>query len=154
MVARSDRFGSMIAEIFMDVEIRIFVYGTLKPGAANFDRYCGSNVVKIQPGYVAGYLYDLPLLGYPGMTHGGDRVYGFILSFNDGTILTALDELEDYHPHRQPTENEYTRELVTTYTLDGNVYLSAWVYLMTLDRIEQLGGVFLPDGWWEGLTIL
>jgi gamma-glutamylcyclotransferase (GGCT)/AIG2-like uncharacterized protein YtfP len=30
----------MVAEIFMDAEIQIFVYGTLKPGAANFDRYC------------------------------------------------------------------------------------------------------------------
>jgi gamma-glutamylcyclotransferase (GGCT)/AIG2-like uncharacterized protein YtfP len=134
----------------MDTEVQIFVYGTLKPGAANFDRYCGAKVVNSQRGYVAGCLYDLPLLGYPGMTHGSDRVHGFILSFHDSTILAKLDELEDYHPHRQPTENEYSRELVTTYTIDGSVYISAWAYLMTLDRIKQLGGILLPNGWWEG----
>ena len=138
----------------MDADIHIFVYGTLKPGATNFDRYCGGKVVKIQRGYVEGCLYELPLLGYPGMTNGTDRVHGFILSFLDRTILIELDELEDYHPHRQPAENEYNRELVNTYTLDGNIYLSAWVYLMTLDRIEQLDGMILPNGWWEGSTIL
>jgi gamma-glutamylcyclotransferase (GGCT)/AIG2-like uncharacterized protein YtfP len=138
----------------MNADIHIFVYGTLKPGAANFDRYCGEKVVNSQRGYVDGCLYDLPLLGYPGMTHGTDRVYGFILSFHDTTILAELDELEDYYPHRQSTENEYTRELVTTYTLDGNVYVSAWVYVMTLDRIEQLGGILVPNGWWEDSIIL
>jgi gamma-glutamylcyclotransferase (GGCT)/AIG2-like uncharacterized protein YtfP len=138
----------------MDGDIQVFVYGTLKPGAANFDRYCGGKVVKSQRCYTQGCLYELPSLGYPGMIHGIDRVHGFILSFNDKTILAELDELEDYDPHRQPSENDYNRELVTTYTIDGIPYLSAWAYFMNLDRIEALGGILIPNGCWESPTIL
>jgi gamma-glutamylcyclotransferase (GGCT)/AIG2-like uncharacterized protein YtfP len=137
----------------MDANLQVFVYGTLKPGAANFDRYCGDKVVKIQRGYTQGCLYEFPSLGYPGMIHGSDRVHGFILSFCDQTILTELDELEDYDPHRQPSDNEYNRELVTTYTTDGIPYLSAWAYFMNLDRIAVLGGILIPNGWWESSTI-
>ena len=68
--------------------------------------------------------------------------------FNDFTILQELDELEDYDPRRQPVENDYTRELVITYPLTENSSTLAWVYLMTPDRIQQLGGILLPNGWW------
>jgi gamma-glutamylcyclotransferase (GGCT)/AIG2-like uncharacterized protein YtfP len=138
----------------MDSDLQVFVYGTLKPAAANFDRYCGGKVVKSQRVYTQGCLYKLPSLGYPGMIHGIDRVHGFILSFHDQTILAELDELEDYDPQRQPSENEYNRELVTTYTIDRIPYFSAWAYFMTLDRIEALGGILIPNGWWESPTVL
>jgi gamma-glutamylcyclotransferase (GGCT)/AIG2-like uncharacterized protein YtfP len=153
-MARQDRSKSTVAKLFMDSDLHIFVYGTLKPGAANFDRYCGGKVFKSQHGYTQGYLYELPSLGYPGMIHGIDRVHGFILSFNDTTILAELDELEDYDPHRQPIENEYNRELVTTYTIDGIPYLSAWTYFMNLDRVKVLGGILIPNGWWKSPIVL
>lgn len=66
----------------------------------------------------------------------------------DITILQKLDKLEDYDPQRQPVENDYTRELVITYPLNGNSRILAWAYFMTPDRIQQLGGVLLPQGWW------
>jgi gamma-glutamylcyclotransferase (GGCT)/AIG2-like uncharacterized protein YtfP len=112
----------------MDDLLHIFVYGSLKPGAANFDRYCRAKVVSSQRGYVDGDLYDLPSLGYPAAIHGRDRVHGFILSFNDETILAKLDELEDYDARRQTSENEYIRELVTTYAIYENRCLSAWAH--------------------------
>lgn len=43
--------------------IRLFVYGTLKRGYWNFERYC-RNAVDIQPATVWGRLYQLPA-GYP-----------------------------------------------------------------------------------------
>jgi gamma-glutamylcyclotransferase (GGCT)/AIG2-like uncharacterized protein YtfP len=134
----------------MDDLLHIFVYGSLKPGAANFDRYCRAKVVSSQRGYVDGDLYDLPSLGYPAAIHGRDRVHGFILSFNDETILAKLDELEDYDARRQTSENEYIRELVTTYAIDENRCLSAWAYFMTPDRVESLGGILVSNGWWAG----
>jgi gamma-glutamylcyclotransferase (GGCT)/AIG2-like uncharacterized protein YtfP len=133
-----------------DSYLHIFVYGTLKPGAANFDRYCGNKVVTSQPAYIPGDLYHLPGLGYPGAIHGTRQVRGFALSFNDSAILQDLDELEDYDPQRQPAENDYIRELVTTYTLDRIPSISAWTYLMTPARIQKLGGILIPDGWWQG----
>jgi gamma-glutamylcyclotransferase (GGCT)/AIG2-like uncharacterized protein YtfP len=130
--------------------LHIFVYGTLKPGAANFDRYCGNKVLNSHPAYIEGDLYHLPGLGYPGAIYGTRQVRGFVLSFDDFAILQDLDELEDYDPQRQPAENDYNRELVTTYTIDRIPSISAWAYFMTPDRVQKFGGVLLPDGWWEG----
>jgi gamma-glutamylcyclotransferase (GGCT)/AIG2-like uncharacterized protein YtfP len=130
-----------------DLSLHIFVYGTLKPGAANFDRYCGSKVITSHHAYIHGELYHFPSLGYPGAIHGARQVHGFVLSFDDRSVLLELDKLEDYDPQRQPAENDYTRELVTTYTLDRTPSSSAWAYFMNPQHIRQFGGVLLPDGW-------
>jgi gamma-glutamylcyclotransferase (GGCT)/AIG2-like uncharacterized protein YtfP len=128
----------------------VFVYGTLKPGAANFDRYCAGKVIVRYRGYIEGCLYDFPQLGYPGITFGHQRVEGFVLSLAEASVLLDLDALEDYDPQGRVEENIYTRYLVPTYTLDGTVGVSAWAYFMTRDRVRQLGGIPIPDGWWEG----
>jgi gamma-glutamylcyclotransferase (GGCT)/AIG2-like uncharacterized protein YtfP len=133
----------------MNSDLHIFVYGTLKPGAANFDLYCSSKVLTSHRAYIYGELYNFPSLGYPGMIHGNKQIYGYVLSFNDTSVLQNLDELEDYDPLRQPAENDYTRELVTTYILDRTPSISAWAYFMNPDRVRQFGGILLPNGWWE-----
>jgi gamma-glutamylcyclotransferase (GGCT)/AIG2-like uncharacterized protein YtfP len=129
--------------------LHVFVYGTLKPGEANFDRYCGNRVISRHRAYIHAELYDFPALGYPGAIHGTSRVHGYVLTFANAEVLIDLDELEDYHPDRLPAENDYTRELVVAYPLEGHVLLSAWAYLMTPTRIQQAGGILVPDGWWE-----
>jgi gamma-glutamylcyclotransferase (GGCT)/AIG2-like uncharacterized protein YtfP len=134
----------------MNADTHVFVYGTLKPGEANFDRYCRNKVIASHRAYINGDLYHLPACGYPGATHGTNKVQGFVLSFNDSAILIDLDKLEDYDPQRQPAENDYTRELVTTYTPDRILQISAWAYFMTPQQIHQLNGIPIPDGWWEG----
>jgi gamma-glutamylcyclotransferase (GGCT)/AIG2-like uncharacterized protein YtfP len=133
----------------MSKVFHVFVYGTLKPGAANFDDYCGNKVITSYRAYIDGELYHLPRLGYPGITHGNRQVHGFVLAFDDLTILQQLDELEDYDPQRQPLDNDYTRELVMTYSIDLTHSISAWAYFMTSDRIQKLRGILLLDGWWE-----
>jgi gamma-glutamylcyclotransferase (GGCT)/AIG2-like uncharacterized protein YtfP len=45
------------------MQIRLFVYGTLKQGERNFAHYC-QGVLAIEPACVLGRLYDLPY-GYP-----------------------------------------------------------------------------------------
>jgi gamma-glutamylcyclotransferase (GGCT)/AIG2-like uncharacterized protein YtfP len=134
----------------MNKYLHVFVYGTLKPGEVNFDRYCGNKIIASRRAYIDGNLYHLPRLGYPGAIHGKRQVHGFVLAFNDDRILWELDELEDYDPRRQQTENDYTREMVTTYAIDGTPDIAAWAYFMTSDQIQKLRGVLLPDGWWEG----
>jgi gamma-glutamylcyclotransferase (GGCT)/AIG2-like uncharacterized protein YtfP len=133
----------------MSSHLHVFVYGTLKPGESNFDRYCADKVVSSHRAYIHGDLYHFSSLGYPGAIYGSRQVHGFVLTFADARILIDLDKLEAYHPQRQPAENDYTRELVTTYPLAGIASVSAWAYFMTPDRIEQWGGSLLPDGWWQ-----
>jgi gamma-glutamylcyclotransferase (GGCT)/AIG2-like uncharacterized protein YtfP len=134
----------------MTKNLHVFVYGTLKPGELNFDRYCGEKVVTSDRAYIYGDLYHLPRLGYPGAIHGTRKLHGFVLCFKDTAILSELDRLEDYDPQRQPTENDYTRELVTTFTPEGNFSLCAWAYFMSLPHVRQLGGILVPNGWWKG----
>jgi gamma-glutamylcyclotransferase (GGCT)/AIG2-like uncharacterized protein YtfP len=128
-------------------EIRVFVYGTLKPGEENYERYCKS-YCKAQAAMVLGRLYDLPL-GYPALTVGELPVYGFLLSFADSDILAILDELEDYSPTRPLDQNEYFRVKTEVFCLDRQPLGWAWTYCMEQTQVQQLGGVLLPDGKWS-----
>jgi len=132
--------------------LSVFVYGTLKPGEANYEFYCASDVVDAKKAWVRGQLYSLPQ-GYPAMTTGNDKVYGYLLSFNNSEVLSSLDELEDYHPQRPSKENLYNRTQVEICDLENNSLGLAWVYLMSFMMIFQLKGTPQIDGWWSGKGI-
>lgn len=125
--------------------MKVFVYGTLKPGESNY-HYCATAIAQ-KEAYTWGRLFHLPL-GYPAMTTGTDKVRGFLLTFADKTILKSLDELEDYQPQRSPQDNEYQRQKVPVYSLAGEPLGEAWSYLMTYSKVKQLGGIFLTSGDW------
>ncbi len=129
--------------------VNIFVYGTLKPGESNYQRYCAGKVLKAQRAIAFGQLFALPF-GYPAMTLGESPVQGFLLSFSDSAVLAHLDWLEDYDPHRPAEQNEYNRQLIKTYTSALDPLATAWAYLMTPQQVHVLGGVLLADGWWSG----
>ncbi|MUG99041.1 gamma-glutamylcyclotransferase [Scytonema sp. UIC 10036] len=130
--------------------LKVFVYGTLKPGEDNYDRYCAGKVVDATSAIAKGKLFALPM-GYPAMVSGDGSVRGYLLSFADSKVLTDLDELEDYHPARDESENLYLRQQIEVQDLQGDSLGWAWVYIMTEELATQLGGIFLPDGWWYKL---
>ncbi|MBN3899378.1 MAG: gamma-glutamylcyclotransferase [Nostoc sp. NOS(2021)] len=132
--------------------VRVFVYGTLKPGEANYKKYCGGKIVDVKRAFVQGKLFALPM-GYPAMTLGDSQVHGYLLSFHNPRILNELDVLEDYQPNRQSPENLYNRQIIEVYELQSLFLGWAWVYLMTLEQVEQLGGFLQPDGWWSGCSL-
>ena len=129
--------------------IKIFVYGTLKPGEINYQHYCAGVAIAATRAYTWGKLYNLPI-GYPAMTLGNSKVEGFLLTFADPAILDRLDELEDYDPMRSPLENEYHRQKIMVYKTSGESIGEAWSYVMTFEKVRQLRGVFLPSGCWSG----
>ncbi|MBE8991480.1 gamma-glutamylcyclotransferase family protein [Nostoc sp. LEGE 12450] len=129
--------------------VRVFVYGTLKPGEANYKKYCAGKVVDVKKAFVEGKLFALPM-GYPAMTLGNSKVYGYLLSFPNPRILNELDVLENYQPSRQPAENLYNRQIIEVYEPQSLSLGWALVYLMTLEQVEQLGGFLQSDGWWSG----
>jgi gamma-glutamylcyclotransferase (GGCT)/AIG2-like uncharacterized protein YtfP len=131
--------------------LRVFVYGTLKPGEANYQRYCAGKVVDSKKAFTLGKLFALPM-GYPAMIPGKNQVHGYLLSFTDMTVLKSLDELEDYQQTNAVSDNLYNRERVEIYHQQSGSLGLAWVYLMTSEAVSRLGGVFLPDGWWSGTT--
>ena len=133
----------------MSNKLRVFVYGSLKPGEVNYLRYCEGKVLEEKPAIAFGKLFDLPL-GYPAMTPGESLVHGFLLTFTDSTILSILDELEDYNPNRILEENEYYRQEIEIYDLDRKSLGFAWVYLMTFAQIQRLCGVIISSVNWRG----
>lgn len=128
--------------------LKIFVYGTLKPGEVNYQRFCAGKVVEEKRAIALGQLFDLPL-GYPAMTMGKRPVQGFLLRFTDLAVSIALDELEGYDPHRPAQENEYDKQQIEIYDLEGESLGLAWVYLMTSQQVQRLGGVLISSGWWS-----
>jgi gamma-glutamylcyclotransferase (GGCT)/AIG2-like uncharacterized protein YtfP len=129
--------------------VRVFVYGTLKPGEANYQKYCALQVISAEPATTRGQLFALPM-GYPAMTLGDSLVHGYLLSFADSGILSGLDELEDYQTSRRISENLYNRQQVEVFNLKEITLAWAWVYLMTPNRVSQIGGILQSDGWWSG----
>jgi gamma-glutamylcyclotransferase (GGCT)/AIG2-like uncharacterized protein YtfP len=131
-------------------KLKVFVYGTLKPQEANYAEYCEGNTIESIEAYTFGCLYHLPTLGYPAMTEGKERVCGYLLTFEDATILDRLDLLETYSPDRNPAENEYQRRLMRVYNLNGASLGDVWAYFMTSAKVEELGGILVPSGCWRG----
>lgn len=130
----------------MSSMLHLFVYGTLKPGYHNYQRYCEGKVIAQQPAIAQGDLFDLPL-GYPAMTSGAGWVKGWLLAFADDTILLALDQLEGYAQATSET-NEYDRCQISIFTPQHLPLGTAWTYCMTRSRIHQHKGVYLPQGEW------
>lgn len=128
--------------------MKVFVYGTLKPGEGNYQRYCQGKVAEACPAIAIGELFALPA-GYPAMTAGVGDVYGFVLTFSSIAILGDLDRLEDYDSLRPPEQNEYQRQEIEIFDRDRQSLGTAWAYLMLRDRIHSLGGIPLPNGSWE-----
>jgi len=128
--------------------VRVFVYGTLKPGEINYQRYCTNQVVEAQKATTLGQLFALPM-GYPAMTMGKELVHGYLLSFAEPLIIHVLDDLEGYQPSRRMSENLYNRQEVEVYNLQGLSWGWAWIYMMNPERVQQLGGIHLVDGCWS-----
>lgn len=147
--------------------IEVFVYGTLKRGERNHDRFC-RGVLRVREASVHGWLYDLPF-GFPALvvpegsslaagtedyaadteTQGSavpgeapsweNVVHGELLTFGDPvTWLPALDDLEGFRPSE---ESMYRRILIPT-RVDGRME-TAWAY-----TIERASGAYLPSGRW------
>lgn len=129
--------------------LKVFVYGTLKPGECNYPRYCEGKVVDSCPAIARGKLFHLRYRGYPAMMVGEGQVQGILLTFADSTVLNDLDRLEDYQPQRPPAQNEYQRQQVEIFHSDWQSLGWAWAYFMLPDRVQTLGGMLLPEGFWS-----
>ncbi|MBD2293323.1 gamma-glutamylcyclotransferase [Anabaena sphaerica FACHB-251] len=127
--------------------LRVFVYGTLKPGEANY-HLCERQVLRAKKAITSGKLFTLPM-GYPAMTLGDGKVHGYLLYFADSAILTALDDLEDYDSTRPTSKNLYNRQSIEIFEPIGLSLGWAWAYLMTPEKVDRFGGIPQMDGCWN-----
>ncbi|MEM7553287.1 MAG: gamma-glutamylcyclotransferase [Cyanobacteria bacterium P01_A01_bin.84] len=137
--------------------LKVFVYGTLKPGESNYQRYCAGKIIPIQVGmtdvtpvraYTFGNLFTLQM-GYPAMTTGKSKVYGYLLAFSDCEIMKDLDDLEGYDPSLNAASNLYNRYQVEIFNLQNQPIGNAWTYFMSQEKVKEFKGVYIKDGWWS-----
>ncbi len=139
-----------------DCELCVFVYGTLKPSGRYHQRYCANFLTAALPAQVKGELYDFSQLGYPALTPGDDWVRGYLLKFCQteavcADILRRLDALEGYVADQVTDSNDdYQRCQLQIFDPGHQPLQMAWVYRMSRAQVRQQGGVYLPDGDWEG----
>lgn len=134
--------------------IQVFVYGTLKPGEINYQRYCAGRGVEAIEAIALGQLYHLSL-GYPAMTAGiqkTQKIKGYVLSFTDPKILDDLDVLEGFDAQRPPHQNDYDRVKIQVYDRLDHPLGQVWTYVMDIQQIQALQGILLLDGEWYPRT--
>lgn len=128
--------------------LKVFVYGTLKPGERNYQFYC-AQAVEVVEAIAYGKLYDLPM-GYPAAVFTESYfVRGYLLAFSQIAVLQSLDQLEDYYPSRPKNQNLYQRHQIEVYNFNNKSLGQAWTYSMSQQQIDFYGGVFVSDGWWR-----
>jgi gamma-glutamylcyclotransferase (GGCT)/AIG2-like uncharacterized protein YtfP len=149
----------------------VFVYGTLKTGQSNHERFC-RGLLSAREATVRGRLYELPF-GFPslvvpeedvyttGTTNyltdaeeqhrtptgllaplpGWDLVHGELLTFGDPE--RRLPTLDTLEGFRPGEKSFYSRILVPAVLVETGETVLAWTY-----TAEPASGVYLPDGRW------
>ena len=123
---------------------RLFVYGSLKFGENNHNRIFSGYDIKITSAWTYGMLYDL---GYfPALTEGNNKVYGELIEFDDPGILQKIDRLEGYVGRNNP-DNFYDRLKINVF-VNSNTPITAWIYLMTKEKIQDIIYEPVQSGVW------
>ena len=149
----------------------IFVYGTLKRGQRNHERFC-RGALAAREATVRGRLYDLPH-GYPALVvprgdvqatgtrfylsdakirshaHAApqdlspdwDTVYGELLTFD--APEKRLPNLDALEGFRPGMRGFYSRVLVPTTLAGASTTVQAWTY-----AVDSTSGTYLPEGRW------
>ncbi|GAA4920841.1 gamma-glutamylcyclotransferase family protein [Streptomyces coeruleoprunus] len=114
-------------------ELPFFVYGTLRPGAHNHDRFLRGRTAAEEPARLpCARLHDGP--GHPYAVRAADgEVVGDLVHAAPGAyagLIAELDRLEDYFGPGHPL-NLYTRETCEVVRVHDGAAVRAWVYLAT-----------------------
>ncbi len=128
--------------------IRVFVYGTLKPGQRNWNRLLSGRVHRFQTARIRGRLYTLRL-GFPAAVPADDWIQGYLLGLPDSELLDRIDALEGFRPDRPARHNRYRRAVTPCFSPTGAPLGRAYAYFMDTDTAEALGGRPLLDGIWR-----
>ncbi|MBA3475066.1 MAG: gamma-glutamylcyclotransferase [Rubrobacter sp.] len=149
----------------------VFVYGTLKRGQRNHERFC-RGVLAVREATVRGRLYDLPFgfpalvvpkedvwatgtadyradveaqnharTGTPVTSPNQDVVHGELMSFDDSE--ERLPALDGLEGFRPGGKSFYGRVLVPATLAETGAIVPVWIYV-----VESASGVYLPGGCW------
>lgn len=133
-------------------EKKVFVYGSLREGFFNYDKYLKNKVSHASLGEVKGKLFHLSHKGYPALLEGEDTIIGEIMEIKDFyENIVSLDEMEGYISFEDASNNEYIRTIMDVKNLHTNTMESCYVYKYVEfnDKNFNQHAVHIPDGDWK-----
>ena len=88
---------------------RFFVYGSLREGFFNYDKYLKGHVLTNEVATTEGDLYHMKHKGYPALVNGNRQIEGEVITVDNPEVLVkALDEMENFYGLGNE-KNEYER---------------------------------------------
>lgn len=130
----------------------LFVYGSLRDGFYNYDKYLKGKVISNTPTILGGKkLYHMPYKGYPAILEGLDVVFGEIIEVEDyDNTVNAIDEMENFISEENPN-NEYHKTLLKVQHLNEDKQELCYVYFYNKDNDEKFDteAVYIPNGDWK-----
>ncbi|NFV14000.1 gamma-glutamylcyclotransferase [Clostridium sporogenes] len=132
----------------------LFVYGSLREGFFNFDKYIKDQIISRRLGKIKGILYHMPNKGYPAALKGNGEVVGEVIELkNWNENIKSLDAMENYISDRNDN-NEYNRELVEVEIMeneDKGKKLKAFAYLYNMndEDVFNKNSIYISHGDWK-----
>ncbi|MGL5964245.1 MAG: gamma-glutamylcyclotransferase family protein [Fusobacteriaceae bacterium] len=129
--------------------MKIFVYGSLREGFFNFDKYINTAAQKIQLGEVNGKLYEIKGKNYPAMLEEDGIVKGEIITL-ENCDMDAMDKMENYFGENNP-QNEYNKVSKEIKNLEtGEIeILEVYIYNKTNPEFSYENLVNISSGDWR-----
>lgn len=98
---------------------RFFVYGSLREGFFNYDKYLKGQVLTNEVATTKGELYHMQHKGYPALIDGDRNIEGEVITVKNPEILVKeLDKMENFFGHNNEN-NEYDRVEKEVILADG-----------------------------------
>ncbi|MGL5150891.1 MAG: gamma-glutamylcyclotransferase family protein [Clostridium sp.] len=134
---------------------QLFVYGSLRTGFFNYDKYLKGNVISSEEATVEGNLYHLPHKGYPAIQKGQGIIKGEIITVkNPDEVIKAIDKMEGFISPNNP-RNEYDKVdvLVTVSKSNEKVNLPIYFYNKEIDNEFDEKAILISNGDWKSYML-
>lgn len=138
--------------------INLFVYGSLREGFFNYDKYLAGKVSEKKDAKLENMkLYHMEYKGYPAITHGDETIIGEIMTINEAdyeSTMKAMDKMEGFVSENNP-ENEYHRVILDVENLHTNEKEKCFVYFYNKDKdidFEEKAQ-HIPSGDWKNFML-
>ncbi len=138
--------------------INIFVYGSLREGFFNYEKYLAGKVAEIRDGKLKNMkLYHMDYKGYPAITHGDETIIGEIMVINKDdyeSAMKAIDKMEGFISDNNP-ENEYHKVILEVENLYTNKKEKCFVYFYNKDKDINFEdkAQHIPSGDWKNYML-
>ena len=115
--------------------IQLFVYGSLRKGMYNYERYLKGKSNFVANGVVKGELYALHDVSYPALLMGDEDILGEIYEV-DEDVAHDIDVLEGYV--HDASQNDYNKVLMEVYVDSLGQSMLLPVYVFNLEREDNV----------------